>query len=143
LRRSANSTVDVGVFGVAAAISVAFVLWGVLATDSLASVTSAVLDYVIANFGWVFVLSSFGFLVFAVYLAFSRYGEIRLGGPDERPEFRTSSWIAMMFSAGMGIGLMFYGVAEPIYHLGDPPYGMAEAGTRDAARLAMETSYFH
>ncbi len=82
MRRSAGSTVDRGVFGVAVAISVAFLLWGVLATENLAGVTSAVLDYVVANFGWVFILASFGFLVFAVYLAFSRYGAIRLGGDD-------------------------------------------------------------
>jgi glycine betaine transporter len=118
-------------------------LWGVLGTESLANAASAALGYVISTFGWVFVLASFGFLAFSVMLALSRYGRIRLGGQDERPEFRTVSWVAMMFSAGMGIGLMFYGVAEPIYHLGAPPHGLAKANTRDAAQVAMEYSYFH
>jgi glycine betaine transporter len=143
MRRAGNSTIDPGVFGISVVITVLFVLWGVLAKDNLAAVTGAVLDFVIANFGWVFILSSFGFLAFSVYLALSRYGKIRLGGEDERPEFRTSSWIAMMFSAGMGIGLMFYGVAEPIYHLGAPPHGLAKADTKGAAEVAMEYSYFH
>jgi glycine betaine transporter len=143
MQGSASRGIDPLVFWISAVISVAFVLWGVLATDNLAAVAGAALGYVISSFGWVFILSSFGFLAFAVYLALSRYGGIRLGGEDERPEFRTSSWIAMMFSAGMGIGLMFYGVAEPIYHLGTPPHGMAKANTPEAAQLAMETSYFH
>jgi glycine betaine transporter len=143
MRRGIGSTIDPGVFWVSLVISVLFVLWGVLATENLAAVAGAVLDFVIANFGWVFILASFGFLAFSVYLALSRYGKIRLGGENERPEFRTVSWIAMMFSAGMGIGLMFFGVAEPIYHLGAPPHGLAKANTQDAALLAMETSYFH
>jgi glycine betaine transporter len=143
MRRAANSTIDPGVFGISVVITVLFVLWGVLATDNLAAVTGAVLDFVIANFGWVFILSSFGFLAFSVYLALSRYGKIRLGEDDERPEFRTVSWVAMMFSAGMGIGLMFYGVAEPIYHLTTPPHGLAKANTKAAAEVAMEYSYFH
>src|SRR4029450_13859068 len=95
------------------------------------------------HFGWVFMSAPFGFLVFSFYLAFSRYGRIRLGGEDEQPEFRTVSWVAMMFSAGMGIGLMFYGVAEPLSHMSSPPFGLAEANTKGAAQVAMEYSYFH
>jgi hypothetical protein len=124
-------------------ISAVFVAWGVIAADNLAAVAGAILDFVIADLGWVFILSSFGFLAFSVYLALSRYGKIRLGGEDERPEFRTRSSIAMMFSAGMGIGLMFYRVAEPIYHLGAPPQGLAKANTRKAAQVAMKYSHFH
>jgi BCCT, betaine/carnitine/choline family transporter len=78
-----------------------------------------------------------------LYLAFSRYGSIRLGRDDEEPEFRTVSWIAMMFSAGMGIGLMFFGVYEPITYLAAPPHGLAEANTKEAAELAMQFTYFH
>jgi glycine betaine transporter len=143
VQRPASPGIDPVVFWISLVIAVAFVLWGVLATENLAAITSAALDFVITNFGWVFVLASFGFLAFSVMLALSRYGKVRLGGDDERPEFRTSSWVAMMFSTGMGIGLMFYGVAEPIYHLTTPPHGLAEAGTRDAAQVAMEYSYFH
>jgi glycine betaine transporter len=142
-RRPENSTIDPAVFYISVAISVLFVLWGIFFTESLASVAKTVLDYLILSFGWVFTLATFGFLVFVLYLAFSHYGRIRLGQDDDRPEFSTAVWIAMMFSAGMGIGLMFFGVAEPVSHLANPPQGMAEAGSKEAARLAMQYSYFH
>jgi glycine betaine transporter len=144
VERPASPRIDPTVFWTAAVLSALFVLWGILATDSLAAVFDAVLfNFLVPNFGWVFILSSFGFLAFSLYLAFSRYGKIRLGGQDEQPEFRTVSWIAMMFSAGMGIGLMFFGVAEPLSHMSSPPGGTAEPGTREAAQVAMEYSYFH
>jgi choline/carnitine/betaine transport len=143
-QRQESPRIDSTVFWVAAILSVVFVAWGVFFADSLARVFDAVLfDFLIPNFGWVFILSSFGFLAFSVYLAASRYGRIRLGGDDERPEFSTVSWVAMMFSAGMGIGLMFYGVAEPMSHMGTPPFGLAEPNTKGAAQVAMEYSYFH
>jgi glycine betaine transporter len=144
MERPESPRLDPTVFWIAAIVSAVFVLWGILFTDNLAAVFDAVLfNFLVPNFGWVFILSSFGFLAFSLYLAFSRYGKIRLGRQDEQPEFRTVSWIAMMFSAGMGIGLMFFGVAEPLSHMSSPPAGTAEAGTRGAAQVAMEYSYFH
>src|SRR5215218_919341 len=142
MRRSVGSTIDPAVFWVSLGISMLFVLWGVFFTDNLSAVASAVLGFVIDTIGWVFILATFAFLVFVGFLAFSRYGRIKLGNDDE-PEFRTSSWVAMMFSVGMGIGLMFYGVAEPISHFSAPPHGLAKANTEEAARVAMEYSYFH
>jgi glycine betaine transporter len=138
-----NSGVDPWVFGPAVAVSVAFVAWGAFAPDSLSSVAKPTLAFVIEKFGWSFVVSTAIFLIFALYLAFSRFGEIRLGLDDERPEFSTSSWVCMMFSVGMGIGLMFWGVAEPISHFGTPPHGLAQPQTKEAALLAMKYSYFH
>src|SRR3712207_5677707 len=121
VERPASPRIDPVVFWTAAVLSAVFVAWGILFTDNLAAVFNAVLfNFLVPNFGWVFILATFGFLVFSLYLAFSRYGRIRLGDQEEQPEFRTVSWVAMMFSAGMGIGLMFYGVAEPIYHFGRP-----------------------
>src|SRR5918997_726818 len=144
MQRPASTGLDSTVFGIAAAISAVFVLWGILGTESLAAVFDAVLwSFLVPNFGWVFVLASFGFLAFSLYLAFSRFGKVRLGGQDEQPEFSTVSWVAMMFSAGMGIGLMFFGVAEPLSHRSGPPAGTAEAGTRGAAQFAMQYSYVH
>jgi glycine betaine transporter len=143
-QREESPRIDSTVFWVAAILSAIFVAWGVFFADSLAAVFDAVLfSYLIPNFGWVFILSSFGFLAFSIYLAASRYGRIRLGGDDERPEFSTVSWVAMMFSAGMGIGLMFFGVAEPMSHMGTPPFGLADPNTKGAAQVAMEYSYFH
>jgi len=138
-----SARIDPVVFGVAAAISTAFVLWGVLDPEGVATVADDVLSWIISTFGWVFVLSTAAFLVFAGVLAFSRFGRVRLGKDDDRPEFRTASWIAMMFSAGMGIGLMFFAVAEPISHLTAPPAGTARAGSEEAAQQAMSLSYFH
>ncbi|MDN5849597.1 MAG: BCCT family transporter [Nitrococcus sp.] len=141
--RALNSSIDPWVFYVAVALTGLFVLWGTVATKSLAHRTSIALDFTIANFGWAYVLSAFGFVLFMLYLAFSRYGRIRLGEDDDKPEFRTTSWIAMMFSAGMGIGLMFYGVAEPMSHFIHPPFGLAQPRSPQAAQLAMQYTVFH
>ncbi|MPY84511.1 MAG: BCCT family transporter [Actinophytocola sp.] len=131
------------VFVVSAVIAGAFLAWGVFATANLSSVSSAVLDWLITNTGWAFLLAATGFVLFALWLAFGRYGKIPLGQDGERPEFRTVSWIAMMFSAGMGIGLMFYGVAEPLSHFVAPPPGTVPGGTDAAVETAMATSLFH
>ncbi len=140
---SALARVDPAVLYISVTLSALFVAWGVFFTDNLATVAETTLNRIIDNFGWLFVLTSSGFVVLATVLAFSRFGSIRLGRDGERPEFSTASWVAMMFSAGMGIGLMFYGASEPIMHMAGPPPGSAKAGSEDAARLALEYSYFH
>ena len=116
------------VFGVAAGLMVAFIAWGVLGTSSLSTVANGAERDHHLGAGWAFVLAASGFVVFVLWLAASRYGRIPLGRDDEQPEFRTVSWIAMMFSAGMGIGLMFYGVGEPLTHFASPPPGTVDAG---------------
>jgi choline/carnitine/betaine transport len=83
------------------------------------------------------------FVVFVLWLALGRFGNIPLGKDGEKPEFRTVSWISMMFAAGMGIGLMFYGVAEPLYHYISPPPGTVDGQTSEAIQTAMATSLFH
>ncbi len=135
--------VDRVIFGVAAVLVVAFIAWGTLGTNSLSTVASTVLGGLMAGGGWAFVLAATGFVVFALWLAFSKYGRIPLGRNDEEPEFRTVSWIAMMFSAGMGIGLMFYGVGEPLSHFTSPPPGTAQPATPEALDVAMATTLFH
>ena len=105
-------------------------------TENLSAVAKAVLGGIITGGGWAFVLAASGFVIFAVYVATSRYGRIPLGRDDEAPEVRASSWIAMMFSAGMGIGLMFYGVAEPLAHFTSPPPGTAAPGSPEAFDVA-------
>ena len=140
---SLRSRVDLGVFIPAAAITVVFLIWGIVSNESLTAVTGAILDFLIGDIGWVYVLAVCGFVAICVFLAFSRYGHVRLGKDDDRPEFRTASWISMMFAAGMGIGLLFYGVAEPISHLAAPPPGLADAKTEEAARIAMQYTFLH
>jgi choline/carnitine/betaine transport len=134
---------DKVVFGVTAAIAILFLVWGFVSTGSLADVSGKSLAWTMANTGWLFVLTSSGFVVFVVWLALSRFGNIPLGRDDEEPEFRTISWIAMMFSAGMGIGLMFYGVSEPVTHFVTPPPGTGDPGNPQAVQNAMATTLFH
>ena len=135
--------VDRVIFSVAAVLVIAFIAWGTLRTQSLSRVASTVLGGLMTGGGWAFVLAASGFVVFALWLAFSKYGRIPLGRENEPPEFRTVSWIAMMFSAGMGIGLMFYGVGEPLSHFVSPPPGTAQPGTPEALDVAMATTLFH
>ena len=139
----ARPGLDKAVFGVTAAIAVAFLVWGFVSTSSLAAVSGESLAWTMANTGWLYVTTASGFVVFVIWLALSRYGNITLGRDDEEPEFRTISWVAMMFSAGMGIGLMFYGVSEPISHLVSPPPGTGAEGNPEAAQNAMATTMFH
>jgi choline/glycine/proline betaine transport protein len=91
--------------------------------------------------GWFFILSVNVFLVFMIYLAFSKFGQIRIGGQTAKPEFKTLSWFAMLFSAGMGIGLLFWSISEPIYHYLSPP--MAAGETAEAAKEAMKFTFLH
>src|SRR4051812_39000944 len=131
------------VFTVSAVLALAFVDWGFLSPSGLGSASSTALTWIEANLGWLFVTLASSFVVFVLWLAASSYGRIPLGRDDEAPEFRTVSWVAMMFSAGMGIGLMFYGVAEPLAHYVTPPPGTAEGESAEAVRTAMATTLFH
>ncbi len=143
LRKQDKLGIDWIVFGITAVLSLAFVLWGVISTSSLSDASATGLDWVVTNTGWLFALSSTGFVFFVIWLAASKYGNIPLGADGEEPEFRTISWIAMMFSAGMGIGLMFWGAAEPLAHYLTPPPGTGEAGNDSSTRTAMATTLFH
>jgi choline/carnitine/betaine transport len=134
---------DTVVFGVTAVITLAFVVWGFVDTAGLGKASTGALDWTVHNMGWLFVLVASGFVVFVLWLALGQFGRIPLGRDDEEPEFRTVSWIAMMFSAGMGIGLMFFGVAEPLAHFVSPPPGTGEAGNDAAVQTAMATTLFH
>ena len=129
------------VFFTSAGLLVAFLLFGVLAPATANRAFSTMLKTVSAYFGWVYVLSIALFILFALGLLVSPLAKLRLGGDDERPAYPTWTWFAMLFSAGMGIGLVFYGVAEPVMHYADPP-GM-EGGTVAAAHKAMGVTLFH
>jgi choline/carnitine/betaine transport len=139
------ASIDKVVFGVSAGIIVAICLVGVLFTDTVGAGAASALTWVTENFGWMFILAASGFVIFALVLAFGRYGSIPLSSEGHRAtEFSTPSWVAMMFSAGMGIGLMFFGVFEPVSHLASPPpYVDAPAGSAEAARQAMAYTFFH
>lgn len=142
-KTSWRQRIDPVVFYVTGAIAIAFVVWGAVSSSGLGSASASAQDWVITNTGWFFVLASTFFVIFVIWLAASKYGRIPLGDEDEGPEFSTVSWIAMMFSAGMGIGLMFWGVAEPLSHYASPPPGTSKAETDDALQTAMATTMFH
>jgi choline/glycine/proline betaine transport protein len=129
------------VFVSSALIALALVLWGVLSPASLSSAASATNSFIVTNFGWLYVFSASGFLVFVVVLMASRYGRIRLGPADSTPEYGTMSWFAMLFTAGMGIGLVYYAVSEPVSHFQEPPVGPGR--TPEAATNAMFLTFFH
>ena len=130
------------VFFISAGVILAFIIFSLLFQDAAASAYNTAFEGVTGNFGWFFILAANVFIIFMVYLALSKYGKIRLGGVDADKEFSDISWVAMLFSAGMGIGLMFFGVGEPIWHLEFPHLG-AEAGSAAAAEVAMAVSLFH
>ena len=103
-----------------------------------------VLSFIGDSFGWFYILVANIFLVAAVLIGFGKYGKIRLGGPDAKPEFTNFTWYSMLVSAGIGVGLMFWSVAEPIYHFQTPPpYFDVEPGTPEAAEAALVTTFLH
>ena len=135
------STVNPTVFVASAIIIVGFVLFGVILPETAGRVFGEIQGFITEYLGWVYLLAVTGFLAFLVWLLFSRYGSIRLGEPDARPHFGKASWFSMLFSTGMGIGLVFWSIAEPILHFQNPPTG--EGGTPEAARQAMIYTFFH
>lgn len=118
-----------------------FIIWGVFFKDNLNKITTTFLDAIIDEFGWVYLGSALFFLVFAIWFLFSKYGDIRLGKPTDRPEFKTGSWLSMLFGAGMGVGIVFWGVAEPVFHYTSPPMGTGY--TEASANIAMKYTFFH
>ncbi len=118
------------------------VLWGILAPAHMASVFETMLAALTRNFGWFYLWVVLALVLFAAFVAFSRYGNLKLGGEDDEPEFTVGSWFAMLFAAGMGIGLVFWGVAEPVSHYVIAPPGIT-AGTPEAANAAMRYVFFH
>lgn len=130
------------VFYISILIVTLFVIGGLLFPESLTQLTNYGLACVIEKFGWFYLIATIGFLIFSIYIAFSKYGDIRLGKEEDRPEYSFMTWFAMLFSAGMGIGLVFWGVAEPISHYVNPPGGLVPE-TPEAAKAAMRYAFFH
>lgn len=115
-------------------------LWGVLDPEGLVAIAREIVDQYFKSRGWFVMLSVTGMLVMCLFLAFSRFGDIRLGNDDDRPEFSTPSWIAMLFAAGMGVGLLFWAVAEPLTHFRFAKQFMHEG---IAAQDALLAANFH
>lgn len=131
------------VFLVSAAIIVVFVVLGAIRPKQFDEVAGTLFGFTTVNFGWFYLLSVFLIILFLIILAISKYGKIRLGGENERPEFNFFTWVGMLFSAGFGAGLVFWGVAEPMSHFFTSPAADVQAQTEPGARLAMAYSFFH
>ena len=129
------------VFFISAGLIVLVCLYGAGFSEHAAVTFSSTQRWLVTNFGWFYMASIAFFFGFVVYLAFSRFANIKLGPDDSEPDYSYISWFAMLFSAGMGIGLLFFGVSEPLTHFAQPPSGIG--GTTAAANRAMEITFFH
>lgn len=129
---------------VASGLLIAFISGTLLAGDAAADAFGEALSWISLNFGWFYIISANIFVLAALYFAFSKYGKIRLGGIHAKPEFSNFAWYSMLVSAGMGIGLMFYGVAEPIFHFSNPsPMFGVPPGTPEAAQAGFAVTFLH
>ena len=129
------------VFITSSLLIVGFIIFGAFFTETAGAVFSFLQNFITDKFGWLFIILVNTALALCIYLAMSRYGDIRLGNQTERPQYNLFSWIGMLFSAGIGIGLVYWGTAEPLYHFMAPPMGDAE--TVEAAKQAMNISFMH
>lgn len=136
-----NLEVNPSVFFVSIAVILAFLLIGAIFPSATGEFFDDLQNFIVINFGWFYILAVAVFLVFALAMAVSKYGKIKLGPDDSEPEYSYGSWFAMLFSAGMGIGLIFFSVAEPVFHYIDPPRSGAE--TQEAFDDAMLFTFFH
>lgn len=135
--------VDPIVFWGSTVVIAAFVAWGLISPTNLGSTMTTGLGWITSNFGWVFILVSLGTLILCVVLMIHPWGRIKLGPDDSKPEFSTFSWVSMMFAAGLGAGLLFFGIAEPMTHWATPPHGEADPKSEQAALTALRYTYFH
>lgn len=130
------------VFYITFALVILTVLSGVFAPEIFEKVTGNIRTFIGSNFGWYYLTLMALLLIFVFVIVISPYGKIRLGKDTDRPEFSTLSWISMLFSAGMGIGLVFYGASEPLSHFAIQP-ATAEVGTDAAFKEGLERTYYH
>lgn len=119
----------------------AFIVATMISPEGVKELFNTLFIFCKSNFGWAYLVGVAGFVVFCFVIALSRIGKIKLGKDEEAPEFSLPTWFSMLFAAGMGIGLVFWGVAEPMYHFAGPPF--ADPKTPEAAAEAMRTVFFH
>jgi choline/glycine/proline betaine transport protein len=124
-----------------AAVVVIFVACGALAPEATGAAFAKIQSLILARFGWFYILGATGMLVFALWLAAGPFGQVRLGPPDSRPDFHFIPWVSMLLAAGMGIGIVFFGVSEPLQHYANPPFG--EGRTEEAMRESLRFTFFH
>ncbi len=131
------------VFMISAVLVVAFVVGTLIFLDSAGAAFSHMRVWITTKFDWTFMISMNIFVVFSLFIAYSKLGTIRLGGKDATPRYGYPGWLAMLFAAGVGIGLMFYGVLEPVTHTLNPPLGIDPANQQEAAAAGMSAAILH
>ena len=134
---------DKPLFFITAILIVAFIIWGVLMPDSVASTSSSAFGWAITNAGWLLNITMMLAIVTMAYIGCSRLGRIKLGTDDEEPEFSYFSWVAMMFGAGIGVGIFFYGPSEPLSHYLTPPPHTVDGNTVESLHQAMAQAHYH
>ncbi|MFZ8756213.1 BCCT family transporter [Microbacterium sp. HMH0099] len=139
---SRHKTIRGWVFWPAAGIALAFIAFAMIFPAAAEATFSAVQTTIVSTFTWYYVLIAAFFVVFALVMGFSRFGSIKLGQDDDEPEFSTMSWFSLLFAAGMGIGLVFYGVSEPLSHFLEPRPGV-EGTPAQVAQQAMSQTFLH
>ncbi|GAA1711899.1 BCCT family transporter [Dietzia cercidiphylli] len=142
ITRALRLRTDPGVFLTTVGVILAFVVITFFAGEWVGSVFGTASGWIMTNLGWFYIFGVTAFLFFLVWIAISRFGHVRLGSDDEEPEHSTLTWFAMLFAAGIGSILMFWGVAEPISHFAEPPRGV-EPASADAAREAIGFTLYH
>lgn len=123
-------------------IAIGVIVFGAVYSNELGEISGAAMQWVSTNFGWFYILSVVAFIGFCLWISLSKYGRVKLGKDDEKPEFSTFSWYAMLFCGSTGIGLVFWSIAEPLSHYAAPPVGI-EAGTMEAINFSIRTCYLH
>ncbi len=141
LHKKLNLDVNPYIFFISIGAILIFLFFGVVFPEGTGEVFDSVQAFIVDKFGWFYILGVAIFLIFVVYLFFSRFGKIKLGPDDSEPDYSYASWFTMLFSAGMGIGLVFFSVAEPMFHYLAPP--TMEGESMEAAREAMRLTFFH
>ena len=131
------------VFLISGVTIVGFVIFVLMFQEGAAAFFGDLRPWLTSTFDWVFMIAGNIFVLFCLFLIVSPLGRIRLGGKDAKPDYSYAGWFAMLFAAGMGIGLMFFGVLEPVYHFQNPPLGLGEADTETARQIGMAATIFH
>lgn len=143
LARKLGLETNPAIFFISAALTIFFVVFAIAFTDTMDHVFGTASEWILSNLGWVYILGVTSFLIFLIWISLSRFGNIRLGAPDSKPDYSNVTWFCMLFAAGIGSILMFWGVAEPVSHFANPPQQNAEPESVEAAQQAMGFTLYH
>ena len=140
--KSWTQRLDLAILGISLSLLLSFFLWGQFSGESMGSVMKSTLQVLTHQFGWLYLLFGLFLVFFSLWMALGPYAHVKLGADDSKPEFSNFSWFCMLFACGYGVGLVFWGAAEPLYFLSSPPLHL-DANSRSAAEIGLAWSFFH